>query len=906
MATSNLGALRTHALALAVAAALAAHTVRAQEPAQEQEDEVPQDQGQEPALNPDGSPAGVEEFMVVGRLRSAAESLTLERMSTPFSADFLGSEVISRAGDSDIAAALRRVPGLTLIDGQFVYVRGLGERYSSVLVNGAAVPSPELTRSVIPLDLFPTSIVDSIKIQKAPSPDATAAFGGGMVDIRTTSVPQAMIAQFSLGLGYNSLSDEDGLTYPGEGTPLPDPIREAIGTYRGDITVTNILNTLRATAPATISDARVIHQGLIDSLNTNIALDSESLDPDMDAKIALGNAWDLGDSWTFGVLFNGNYNDKYRNEDQTREGIGNPDSNFVVIDKTVYEERTVGALNLGLSYLEDHAIELNAYKLTNDEDEASIARGYDSNRQFPEQKVSYTTRLEERELEILQISGEHTFVDTPFFTNLLDKVGMEDLEFDWFYSESSATTDVPNETRFQAYALLDATTGQELSTQILATTTAGQFGFLDLDDDMESWGGNLRLPLGLERIGLALSAGWWGSKKSRSYEQYLVNLNSVGVQSSVLAGDTGDVLQPGNLTVDNGFDLTVGSQFGTESYIAGQKVDAGYGMVDIDIESWRFTVGGRWETYQQAVLPIDLLDYTGVSILALQTALLDPDQRLAVEEDDVYSSLAVTFASTGALGADDYQVRFSYGETVVRPDLREIADVVFLDPQLDVRIQGNPSLLPSPIDNFEIRSEFYYGGGDNFTVSLFYKDIQSPIDQVRLAGSDDDFVIGFANAESGEVSGIELEGLKMLPAGLFIAGNATLSDSEIQFDPALATDLTNQTRRLAGHSEWVINTTLGYDSENGKHSAFLNYNAFGERIFFAGTGNNDDAYELPFHSVGIVYKYFPTDRLQLEFKLDNILDEEREFEQVSANGDTAKVLTQEVGTNFGLSARWSF
>lgn len=898
---------QTDALALAIAAVLAAHAAGAQE------DEPPADPNSaegaaaDPSSDAPADPtAGVEEFMVVGRLRSAAESLTLERMATPFSADFLGSEVISRAGDSDIGAALRRVPGLTLIDSQFVYVRGLGERYSSVLVNGAAVPSPELTRSVIPLDLFPTSIVDSIKIQKSPSPDATAAFGGGMIDIRTTSVPQAMIAQLSIGLGYNSLSDADGLTYPGKGTPLPDPIRQAIGTYRGDITVTNILSTLRATAPATITDARAIHQGLMDSLNTDIAIDDEALDPDVDAKIALGNAFDLGDNWQFGILFNGNYNDKYRNEDQTREGIGNPDTNFVAIDKTVYEERTVGALNLGLSYLEDHALELNAYRLTNDENEASISRGFDSNRQFPEQKVGYTTRLEERELEIAQISGEHVFTDTPVLTNVLDKLGMEDLEFDWFYSDATATTDVPNETRFQGFALLDPTTGQQQSTQILATTTAGQFGFLDLADDMESWGGNFRLPLDLEQIGLALSAGWWGSSKSRSYEQYLVNLNSVGVPSSVLAGDPGDVLRPGNLTVNNGFNLTVGSEFGTESYIAGQKVDAAYGMADIDLQSWRFTVGGRWETYQQAVLPIDLLDFTGASVIALQNALLNPDQRLAVEEDDVYASMAITYAGTGLLGSDDYQIRFSYGETVVRPDLREIADVIFIDPQLDVRIQGNPSLTPSPIDNFEIRSEFYYGGGDNFTISLFYKDILAPIDQVRLPGSDDDFVIGFANAESGEVSGIELEGLKMLPAGLFIAGNATLSDSEIQFDPALATDLTNQTRRLAGHSEWVINTTLGWDSENGKHSAFLNYNAFGDRIFFAGTGNNDDAYEQPFHSLGVVYKYFPTDRLQVEFKLDNILDEEREFEQVNANGEVAKVLIQEVGTNFGLSARWSF
>jgi outer membrane receptor protein involved in Fe transport len=378
------------------------------------------------------------------------------------------------------------------------------------------------------------------------------------------------------------------------------------------------------------------------------------------------------------------------------------------------------------------------------------------------------------------------------------------------------------------------------------------------------------------------------------------------VQSSVLSGTPAEVLTPGNLTVANGFELSLGSNFGTESYLAAQKVDAGYGMVDMEFDRWRLMLGARAEKYQQTVLPVNLLDFTGTSIVELQAALLDPNQRLAIQEDDVFSSAAFTFNGAGWLGSDDYQLRVSYGESIVRPDLREVADVVYLDPELDIRVQGNPSLLSSPIDNFEVRSEFYYSGGSNFTVSWFYKDIESPIDQVRLAGSDDDFVLGFANARSGEVQGIELEGLKTLPRGMFIAGNMTVSDSEITIDPTLGTILTNQTRRLTGHSEWVFNATFGFDSNDGRHSAYLNYNAFGERIFFAGTGQNGDAFEQPFHSLGIVYKFFPTDRLQLEAKLDNILDEERVFEQANARGEVARILQQDVGTTIGLTARWTF
>src|SRR5690606_20046559 len=293
---------RVNALGFAIASVLAAEAARAQE-------EQAQQSG------------AIEEVVAVGRLATAAESLTAERIALPVSADFLGADVIARAGDPDIASALRRVPGLTLIDGKYVYARGLGERYSSVLVNGAAVPSPDLTRSVIPLDLFPTSIVESVKIQKSPSPDALAAFGGGMIDIRTKGVPDGPIADLQIDLGFNTISDGDGLTYPGGATPLPQAIRQATAEYRGDISVANIFTTLRATRLATISEARAVHQGLLDSLDTRVGIERQPLDPDMGAKIALGNSWYFGngDGWRFGVLLSGTYSESFRNEDQRRE-----------------------------------------------------------------------------------------------------------------------------------------------------------------------------------------------------------------------------------------------------------------------------------------------------------------------------------------------------------------------------------------------------------------------------------------------------------------------------------------------------------------------------------------------------------------------------------------------------------
>ena len=138
----------------------------------------------------------VEEVVVLGRFISSSQQLVNERMNDAFATDLLGADTISRLGDSTVAFALRRVPGLSLVQDRFVYIRGLGERYTTTTLNGAAIPSPDLTRNVIPLDVFPTAVVESLKVQKSYSPSQTANFGGGSVDIRTKGIPDAFTLRF--------------------------------------------------------------------------------------------------------------------------------------------------------------------------------------------------------------------------------------------------------------------------------------------------------------------------------------------------------------------------------------------------------------------------------------------------------------------------------------------------------------------------------------------------------------------------------------------------------------------------------------------------------------------------------------------------------------------------------------
>ena len=155
------------------------------------------------------------------------------------------------------------------------------------------------------------------------------------------------------------------------------------------------------------------------------------------------------------------------------------------------------------------------------------------------------------------------------------------------------------------------------------------------------------------------------------------------------------------------------------------------------------------------------------------------------DEDDVYPAFAATRIFSD-VWAEDFQLRFGSSETVARPDLREISGSSFIDPLTETRIRGNPALVTSAIENFDLRAEWFFENGDNFTASLFYKDIENPIETVQGAGTDDNISLTFINADAADLSGIEVEWLKDLSSfgwdfldPFFFSGNVTLSDSEL-------------------------------------------------------------------------------------------------------------------------------
>jgi outer membrane receptor protein involved in Fe transport len=854
-----------------------------------------------------------EVVATASRLQGTAAAVIEERKNQAFVADILGSEQISRTGDSDAASALRRVTGLTLVDGKFIYVRGLGQRYSSARLNGASIPSPDLTRNVLPLDIFPANVIESLSVQKAYSPDMPAAFGGGNVNIRTKAIPTQFVAGIQVGIEANT-NNSDGYTYNRNDSGIPQELTDAIPYYRGDFGLANIIDKDNLVSGDTTAaeQANVINKSLAKTLPRNMTMKDESLDPNYSAQAFIGNSFE--EEWLggrVGFLASIAYDNKWTYSDRssavssailledcstdlaTADDVQNScyDS-YEESEMTTQEERMNGLFSLGYK-LKNHSVSYTKIYIKDNEDESEIALV-----QNPSQNITiaaddqadrtHSFTYEERTLDIDQFRGQHTF---------LDYMG---IGVDWQYTESSAKTDIPLDVDYEFTDTYEDNvyTGSFIN----GDNGRANYEYVDMEDNMKSYGGNVTLPLTFKDLEIELKGGWDFTDRARIYTTssfYLNNTNS----AIVINEDESDILSLTSYLTDDFIDenmlITFNEAIAPEAddYLAAQKIDAGYASFDVFYKGvWRISGGLRYESFKQVSLATSSLIFTEEDI----ETYFDEDTILegTVNEDDFYPALSLTY-----VGGDDYQLRFGYGETVVRPDLREVVPVGYDDPLTDIRTTGSTTLTSTTLKNYDLRYELYSENGDNLAVSAFYKDIVNPIETVLSVG-DSSYTASFTNGDTAEVYGIEAEWLYDLSwamDGFFTSGNITLSESEVEVDAASAGNLTNLSKPMTGHSKYVANLQLSYDSANGNHSGSLIYNVFGERILASGINGREDAYEQPFNSLDATYSYYPDFNTTVKLTLKNLLGEDQEVTQ-----DGILVRTRTVGTTIKLSYQYEF
>jgi TonB-dependent receptor len=867
----------------------------------------------------------IEEVIVLGRFISSSESLVNERMNDAFATDLLGADTISRLGDSTVGAALRRVPGLTLVQDKFVYIRGLGERYTTTTLNGAYIPSPDLTRNVIPLNVFPTSIVQSLRVQKSYSPALSANFGGGAVDIRTKGVPDGFNLGFEVGVGHNTENPSEMKTYSGggddfwgadDGTRALSPvIQDGILAYQGNPSVNNILAFMARQDPSvTLFDAQTENRNLAAALNRNIGIDEESPDPNWNIRGSVGDNYLFGSDWELGYNVGASYDTDWSFRRTRTAAYGAPEEQSGISEESIQSVNIAGTVNLGAKFLDDHEVSTTTLFLRNTDDETEVYDFFNENRVKSSAQGfrDYRLEFEEREMVTNQITGTHilgaaTRNKFGVIDSLFGWVPM-DTKIDWFWSDSEAHTDIPNRVLVTSETSTDPQTGEVLGEQVRLTSSAADYRFTDLDDEVQNYGWRGMVPLELDSSYVEVSGGWDHAQKARTYKQSQFSLGYLSVSDpAVLQGGLDDVFSDGNLFGINGNDYANNLVFdrqgaNTNSYLAATMTDAAWGALDWTLaDKWRFAAGARWEDYRQVALSWNPYGFSQED----PQVTTDPEvlEEGTFDNDQVYPAASITYM--GSLWAETFQLRLGYSETSVRPDLREITASSYIDPITGDLVRGNPGIVPADVTNFDIRGEWFFSNGDNVTVTLFSKELENPIEFFEIPAADTTIAREVVNAESAEVQGVEFEALKELAFlggifdTLFVQGNLTLQDSELLAGPNASVP-TNPERPLTGASEYVANVMLGFDSRDAKHTASLIYNVFGERLFVAGRNGAPDGYEQPFHSLDFTYFWYPTDKITIKGKAQNVLGE-----TVTIERSGVTVFEDDPGTVLSLAFSWA-
>ncbi|RYV02447.1 TonB-dependent receptor [Shewanella sp. OPT22] len=841
----------------------------------------------------------IEVIEVQGRLRTAASAAIEERREAPTVEDLMGAEQISRTGDSDAAAALRRITGLTLKDGKFIYVRGLGERYSSTSLNGAVVPSPDPTRNVVPLDMFPASIIDSLSVQKAASADMPAAFGGGHVDIRTKSIPSDFFFKAKIGTRYNTNDSKDTYTYNGGGDDwqgkddgtraMPQSINDTIARY-GGLSPIDILTGSNGTVD--FPTAQNINRSLVNDIYRDMTIQHEDTDLGLRANASVGNSWEIGDESMFGFVAAASYKAQAENYTKTEVELdGDKEQVQVENSKDIVGTDSIvqisGMFNMGFELNENHKIETYTTYLRDTSDDVSISleETIDTISE-PNALLVNEIEYQERSLISNQIKGKHYLED------------LWDVELDWMYTDSRSRRYAPSELSYTYNVIVDD--NGQYTDRKLNTQDAPKYLYSNLEDDAENYGWSLTYPIDMGDTIIKLRAGYQYNERVRhSFATRLgleVGLSPNQANGDILSLDYNRIFSDENIA-SNVLDLELrDASTDTEDYVAAEKNDAGFASIDIDIDDvWRIYAGIRYEDFRRTTLP--LTPEGEISDEAGRYSITD----YVIVEDGWFPSLSLTWKDS-----DTTQWRFGASKTIVRPDLREVSPVRFQDPITGFDFFGNPELTSSDILNFDLRWEMYSDDGNNFSIGGFYKDVEAPIEPVQRI-SEAGRQLKFYNAESGVIYGIETEFLHDLNFlgdwgdSFFVAGNLTLSDSEIEIQPNGEIAPTNLKRRMTGHSEWVANLQLSFDSPDEMHSSTLVYNVFGERIAYGGRGGLDDVYEQPFNSLDFTYSFLPDEFLTFKLKARNILGSETEYKQQGV-----KVYSKNPGTEFTFEVSYSY
>ncbi len=789
----------------------------------------------------------IEEIAVIGRF------VPDEKRSTSALSSVLTNEEFARSGDTNIAEGLKRVAGISLVGGKYVYVRGLGERYSSALLNGSSMPSPEPLNRVVPLDLFPNAIMDSVVVQKTYSAQFPSEFGGGVLQMKTKKSSDEFFFNLSSSVGMT-----DGATFE-KGREAQSGGKDWLGYDDGSRQIPALLKQATAngqrlqrrspyldTGGYTTAELQKIGQ----SLNTDYNLSNNSLPVDVGATASLGNYHDLGE-YRFTYLAALDYKNGWDNHEIERNSYKVSGVDDLVRENafTYYgTENNVDVSSIfstGLELSENHSLSTTSILLRQSDNIAGEQIGYFGDEGL-DSKISEIEFIE-RELMSHQLQGDHYFPDA------------NELTVAWRYNRSTADRNAPD-TREYRYDLVD----ENYRFNLRSDGNARRYSELSdlnteyaIDSNAVFYG-----PLDATII---VSGGYAKQDSERDYairRFTFFELGDIVDEPGFLNQSLAKILAPQNINT-NGFELRETTR-PTDTYDATRSLESWYLQTELNFsDRIQLLAGLRQEDYQQNVNTFDLFR---------------PASGVGAEltSSDILPGVTATYI------LDNHQFRIGYSETTSRPDFRELSPASFTNPVTGYEMVGNPDLRIAHIKNYDMRWEWYLNGSDSVSLGLFMKDFDSPIESVVQPGANS--ARSYVNAESAENQGIEFEFRKQFDflgarwENFYASTNISYIQSEVTIGVTEQNILTNSSRPLQGQSDWLFNGQLGYDDYNGLTATLL-YNYVGARIYEVGILGAPDLIEQPRGELDLVLIKEFGEHWKLNLKAQNLLDERKEITQ---------------------------
>jgi hypothetical protein len=747
------------------------------------------------------------------------------------------AEQIARSPDGDAAAAVQRVSGVTVQEGKFIFVRGLGERYTTTSLNGARIPSPEPERKVVPLDLFPSGILQTITTAKTFTPDLSGDFSGAQVDIQTREFPAERRMSLSMSVGGNdAATGQTVLRAPSAGSEqftfgagprrLPRLVQstDGLATAVGQDQANSVVGAFRNVWSAP--------QGT-GTPNSSLGLSIGGNDPVLGQRI--------------GYLLSGTYSYGQEIRVDERRAVAKPTSDPAVQDAVNQYVGTTGratAMLGGLASLStllgSHSrLALNATYTRTADNEARRETGDDENLGVGLQidRLRYV----ERAVMSAQLLGEHQLARRH--------------QLDWALSRSRVSRVEPDRSEL-VYALDPDPQGNPQPAAWLSASSEGAVRtFGDLSENSTEAQLSHRLLLGGLASPVQLKVGGAARRSNRLAENVAYSISSsLPREQRELPAEQifdGRFNQPGDAW------FSVSALGGGGTYDAEETVTAGFAMLQVPLGPVIELVGGA--RYERSATTVRTTPTSGDVV------------ETAPEYEDLLPSLAMNLRIGEA-----HVLRLSASRTLSRPEYRELAPVQYREVIGGENVVGNADLRRALIQNYDVRWEWYPRATEVLSIGLFAKSFDDPIERIYLATSGTRLVT-FVNAESAVNYGVEIEvrknldllGEQLRPFQIF--ANATVMHSEIEIGDGAASKL-NDRRAMVGQAPYVFNTGLTYTSGGGQFSATALYNVVGARIVSAAEAPLPDIFEQPRHMLDLALRFPVLPGLSGKADFRNLLD----------------------------------